>query len=539
MAFFQNALKLIRSGYGLERLGGRICTAALATSLGVVSFTLAIDVYRPRFAPTLLPFLFAGLTLALFLATLSLWRVRSEHRSTDQAFRDTDCEFASIFRNVLDGIFILDNEANCLDVNPAGASILGIARMDLIGKNVSVFFKSPEVFIQKWREFLQSGTTRGRTQLLAGHNAHVMIDFSGAARHFPGRHIFIVRDVTEQTRAEKALRESEERFRYVADNIQEIIWRMNAESKQVVYVNNAYTSVTGRSIESLYREPSSYEELIYPQDRIRVLSRLQEAVVSGQFDEEFQFMHANGTIRWIWVKGSLAPGVGNTRWLVGTAMDTTARKQAEQQISEHLDAAEAARSEAEALRKATLALSQNLSMDSVLDTLLQCIAELVPFDKASVLFIDDPEHMFVAREAPRMPTGSPICVLSASDAPILRKILFEHKSLAVTDTARECEWRDTPPFERTRSWLGIPLVAASKVIGVLSLTSRTPGSFNAEHLRLAKNLAISASVAIQNARTHELAAICAAELETRLQELNEAQNALQSAMRTSSDRRTI
>jgi len=47
----------------------------------------------------------------------------------------------------------------------------------------------------------------------------------------------------------------------------------------------------------------------------------------------------------------------------------TSRKQAEMKIIEQLDAVEVARSEAEALRKATLALSQNLAMDSVLDTL--------------------------------------------------------------------------------------------------------------------------------------------------------------------------
>jgi len=70
-------------------------------------------------------------------------------------------------------------------------------------------------------------------------------------------------------------------------------------------------------------------------------------------------------------------------------------------ISEQLDAVETARAEAEALRKATLALSQNLAMDSVLDTLLKCISELVPFDRATVLFVEDGPELMVAREAPR------------------------------------------------------------------------------------------------------------------------------------------
>ena len=66
------------------------------------------------------------------------------------------------------------------------------------------------------------------------------------------------------------------------------------------------------------------------------------------------------------------------------------------------------------------------------------------------------------------------------------------------------------------------LIAFNKPFGVAC-------KFSAEHLRLAKSLAIPATVAIQNARTHERAEIYAAELELRLDELREAQNALQQA----------
>ncbi len=162
---------------------------------------------------------------------------------------------------------------------------------------------------------------------------------------------------------------------------------MDARTQEVAYVNPAYATITGYSVETLQENPSSYRELIYPDDRVRILSRLDETVTSGTFDEEFRFIRADGDVRWIWVKGFAAPA-GQTQWLVGTAQDITSRKQAEMKISEQLDAVEAARSEAEALRKATLALSQNLAMDAVLDTLLQCISELVPFDRGAVFFVE-------------------------------------------------------------------------------------------------------------------------------------------------------
>lgn len=309
------------------------------------------------------------------------------------------------------------------------------------------------------------------------------------------------------------------------DRPEEIIWTMNAETKEVVYVNQAYVTITGHSIQSLSGSPSSYRELIHPQDRIRVLSKLQEVVTTGFFDEEFRFIHANGTVRWIWVKAHPARDARG-RWLVGTAQDITSRKEAEKQIAEHLDATEAARAEAEALRKATLALSQNLAMDSVLDTLLQCIGELVPFDRASVLFVEDPTHLMVARETTRSALNRAGLVVSALENPLLQRILFEHKPVLLSDTEKEIDWKNYPPFESPRSWMGIPLRAAGTVIGILSLGTNTPGGFTTEHLRLAKNLAVSAAVAIQNARIHERAEIYGAELELRLEELREAHKAL-------------
>jgi PAS domain S-box-containing protein len=498
----------------------------LVISIVLVLLSIEVKPYQTQFTRALVPTLFAALCVAIFLAAYSLWHVHQDHQNVDRAFHATHCEFSSMFHNVLDGILILDDEANCLDGNPAATSILRVATADLIGKNVRGFFMNRETFTAEWRTFLRRGGTRGRAELVARDGAPISVDFIAAANYLPGRHIFILCDVTERTRAEKALRESEQRFQYMADNVQEIIWTMNAHSKHVVYVNQAYAVVTGHSIEALYKDPSSYQELIHPQDRSRVLSKLQEVVTSGSFDEEFRFMHATGSVRWIWVKAHPVIESGRTRWLVGTAQDITSRKEAERQITEHLDATEAARAEAEALRKATLALSQNLAMDAVLDTLLQCIGELVPFDKASVLFVEDAAHLMVARESTQNEPQTTGVVLNALQNVFLQRILFEHKPVLLLDTKDEPHWKDTPPFCKTLSWMGIPLTAAGNVIGILSLSAHRPAAFTTEHLRVAKSLALSAAVAVQNARVHERAEIYASELELRLEELRAAQHEL-------------
>jgi PAS domain S-box-containing protein len=416
-----------------------------------------------------------------------------------------------------------------LDANPAAASILRFSLNALIGQNIGCFLINNEGFGQGWNSFVQDKSQRGRAHLIAGDGTNLYVDFTAAANYLPGRHLLILCDVTERTHAELSLRQSEERFQHMASNIQEIFWMMDANTQEVTYVNQAYVTLTGHSVESLRIDPSSYRELIHPEDRIRVLSKLRELVSSGTFDEEFRFVRADGAVRWIWVKGFPVRADGVTRWLVGTAQDITSRKHAEMRITEHLNAAEAARAEAEALRKSTLALSQNLAMDSVLDTLLQCISKLVPFDVATVLFVEDASNLMVAREAPRLVPKRIGLTFKASENVFLEKVRFEQRAILLPDVNRETEWRGIQPLDRIESWLGVPLIAAGSVLGILSLGAHAPNVFAPEHLRLAKSLAVAAAVAIKNARVHERAEIYAAELEINLRELRETQKALEHA----------
>ncbi len=372
---------------------------------------------------------------------------------------------------------------------------------------------------------MPSTNRRGRIELVAGDGTKLFVDFTAAANYLPGRHVLVICDVTERTQAELFLRQSEERFREMADNIAEVFWRMDARTQEITYVNRAYTTITGHDIETLRGSPSAYQELIHPEDRIRILARLRDLATSGTLDEEFRFIRKDGEVRWVWAKGFPVPADDEIRWLVGTAQDVTSRKQAELKIVEQLDAVEAARAEAEALRKSTLALSQNLAMDSVLDTLLHCIAELVPYDRATVLFVEDGASLMIAREAPRNVSKRIGLTLKAAENVFLERILFEKQAILLLDVAKHSEWRTIRALDGVHSWLGIPLVAGGQVLGILSLGANASSAFTVEHLRLAKSLAIPAAVAIQNARVHERAEIYAAELEFRLRELRQTQGA--------------
>ena len=331
---------------------------------------------------------------------------------------------------------------------------------------------------------------------------------------------------------ETLLLESEERFRQMADNIQEIFWMIDAETRATLYVNPAYEAITGRSRATLREDPLSYEQIIHSDDRVQVLHKLEEATRTGDFDERFRIVVPSGEARWVWVRGfPVRDDKGRIRRLVGTALDITTQTQAEEDVARNLALAESAWSEADAMRKATLALTQDLRMDNVLDTLLQSLLELVPYESAQILLQESSVRLFLAREAARHDPTKPVTryplILDTTDLPLVQKVLLNQNGILLRDTHLEEEWRAIKGSGQPRSWLGVPLIASHQPLGLLSLGHSSPDTFTQEHLRLAKSLAIPAAAAIQNARLYECAKIYSAELEKRTADLEEVQGALQ------------
>src|SRR5258707_12087337 len=107
----------------------------------------------------------------------------------------------------------------------------------------------------------------------------------------------------DQRNAASVLQTAEHEFQQMAGNIQEIFWMIDAESKKALYVNQAYEAITGRSCQSLIESPSSYEDIIHPEDRVHVLGKLEEEAQNGQFNERFRIVRSGGAVRWVWARG--------------------------------------------------------------------------------------------------------------------------------------------------------------------------------------------------------------------------------------------
>ncbi|MDZ7960331.1 MAG: ATP-binding protein [Aulosira sp. DedQUE10] len=154
--------------------------------------------------------------------------------------------------------------------------------------------------------------------------------------------------LSDRQQIEASLRESEERFRQMAETIQSVFWLCDLAPRRMLYVNPAYEQIWGRSCESLYSDFSSWIETIHPEDREQVQMAAARCMAIGNHTEEYRIVRPDGTIRWICDRGFLIrDGNAQPYRIAGVAEDISERKQAEQEREELLVRERAAREEAE------------------------------------------------------------------------------------------------------------------------------------------------------------------------------------------------
>ncbi|UCJ12540.1 MAG: PAS domain S-box protein [Phormidium sp. PBR-2020] len=233
----------------------------------------------------------------------------------------------------IDGIGILQNH-HYIYLNGAHCQIFGYdSPSELLGQTWHHLFMpeelpraNQEIFPQLYRDGVWQGESQGRRQ--DGSSFPVEISLSQTDE---GLLICVCRDITERKTTEQNLRDSEEKFRQLADVVDAVLWIIHCDRRDCIYVSPGYERIWQKPLQELFISPDAWSESLHPGDRARVLAAIPKQL-QGQYDEEYRILRPDGEIRWIRDRAfPILNEQGQPYRIAGIAEDITDLKQAAQE----------------------------------------------------------------------------------------------------------------------------------------------------------------------------------------------------------------
>lgn len=157
---------------------------------------------------------------------------------------------------------------------------------------------------------------------------------------------------------------------------------------------------------------------------------------------------------------------------------------------------------AETIRHATLALSATLELNQVLDLILEQLQQVVHFDSASLMLLEAEQLRVLAVHGHPHPESALQVRFDVEEDELAQEVLAKRDTVILGDARDDRRYRLRGEADYVRGWMGVPLLAAGRVIGLLTLDSRRPHAYNADDANLAMAFANQASVAVANARLY-------------------------------------
>src|SRR5215207_4570111 len=147
----------------------------------------------------------------------------TERKLAEERLYESERQFRALFENTLDAILIASDTGEYVGANDAACDLFGVSLDELLGAKVEDFVRPGEEHQTRlaWQAFLEQGEQEGEFPLYRPDGEMRNLEFKAKVGLLPGRHLSILRDVTERKRAEEALRESEATLNAILNNLAE------------------------------------------------------------------------------------------------------------------------------------------------------------------------------------------------------------------------------------------------------------------------------------------------------------------------------
>jgi len=318
------------------------CVIQLAT--GVEGFLIDAGVIRTFYTAG-----FAVVGLVIFMSANRALEFHARNvtiKQRDRSLSRGEGQLRGIIGSAMDAIISVDESQRILMFNAAAEKIFGCPAVEAIGRDLDRFI--PPRFRDVYKDHIADfGRTNVTTRTMGafgaiygrradGHEFPIEASISQLKSDGQKFYTVIVRDITERQEADKALRESEARFRNMADSAPVMIW-VSGPDKSCTYFNRGWLGFTGRSMEQ--ELGSGWAEGVHTDDYERCMETYISAFDRREsFAMEYRLRRADGEFRWIYDCGipNLSPG-GDLVGYIGSAIDITEHKQAEQTLAQLLE----------------------------------------------------------------------------------------------------------------------------------------------------------------------------------------------------------
>ena len=281
---------------------------------------------------------------------LAIARDVTAQKRAEEALRASTLLLEKTFASLDEAVFVVEpNTRTIIACNSAAERVFGYSEKEMMGRNTEFLHVDRATFENFGRKLFPALDAHGvfhteyqlrrkdGSVLFTEHTVTEIVDDSGQRTGL----VSVLRDITERKRAEDALRESEERYRMIVDNTNEIFYKVSLEDDplrgSVEFVSGHIESILGYAPDDFLQNPELWLRLVHPDDVPAIGEITREILASrGPGTRQYRLRHKEtGEYRWLEDKMvPLTDGDGNVVGYQGVARDITERKQAEEALRE-------------------------------------------------------------------------------------------------------------------------------------------------------------------------------------------------------------